>query len=114
MHAGVKEHKKGRSPTGQQPHKAQRRAGRCMPSGGYAAGGSGGGGLIQRLTVKSHPVSDLGAIKCAEHTHKSQDPQLKVQTTRLQEATAALWMSGEIIRPGKTTACATSRPVFCF
>lgn len=50
------------------------------------AGGYGGGGLRQRLTDKSRPVSDLGAIKCTKHNHKSQDPQLKVQTNRLQEA----------------------------
>lgn len=41
---------------------------------------------VGRLTDKSRPVSDLGAIKCTKHNHKSQDPQLKVQTNRLQEA----------------------------
>lgn len=50
------------------------------------AGGYGGGGLRQRLTDKSCPVSVFGAIKCTKHNHKSQDPQLKVQTNRLQEA----------------------------
>lgn len=49
-------------------------------------GDCGGGGLRPRLTDKSRPVSDLGAITCTKHNHKSQDPQLKVQTNRLQEA----------------------------